>query len=133
MNFIDKLEYEMEKKNIGNLHILSEKCDIPYTTLKGFYDRGTEKIQRLTLKKLADYFKCTTDYLIYDEINEPSGTYPELIAKDENAQPIENPTLERFQILYDKMKYYPEESQKMLYNVTESIMKEIDEQLDGKE
>ena len=133
MNFIDKLEYEMQKKNIGNLHILSEKCDIPYTTLKGFYDRGTEKIQRLTLKKLADYFKCTTDYLIYDEINEPSGTYPELIAKDENAQPIENPTLERFQILYDKMKYYPEESQKMLYNVTESIMKEIDEQLDGKE
>jgi hypothetical protein len=72
MDFLDKLEYLMKEKNINNLNELSIKSNIPYTTLKGFYTRGTDKIQKSTLKKLADFFNCTLDYLVCDDVIEPS-------------------------------------------------------------
>ena len=72
MDFLDKVEYLMKEKNINNLNELSIKSNIPYTTLKGFYTRGTDKIQKSTLKKLADFFNCTLDYLVCDDVIEPS-------------------------------------------------------------
>lgn len=72
MNFLDKLEFLMKEKNINNLNKLSIQSNIPYTTLKGFYTRGTDKIQKSTLKKLADFFNCTLDYLVCDDVIEPS-------------------------------------------------------------
>lgn len=72
MDFLDKLEFLMKKKNITNLNELSTQSNIPYTTLKGFYTRGTDKIQKSTLKKLADFFNCTLDYLVCDDVVEPS-------------------------------------------------------------
>lgn len=72
MDFLDKLEYLMKEKNINNLNELSIKSNIPYTTLKGFYTRGTDKIQKSTLKKLAEFFNCTLDYLVCDDVIEPS-------------------------------------------------------------
>lgn len=72
MDFIEKLEYLMKSKGIENLNELSTKSKIPYTTLKGFYTRGTEKIQRTTLNKLVDFFGCTLDYLACDDVVDPS-------------------------------------------------------------
>lgn len=72
MDFLDKLESLMKEKNITNLNELSTQSNIPYTTLKGFYTRGTDKIQKSTLKKLADFFNCTLDYLVCDDVVEPS-------------------------------------------------------------
>ena len=72
MDFLDKLEFLMKEKNITNLNELSTQSNIPYTTLKGFYTRGTDKIQKSTLKKLADFFNCTLDYLVCDDVVEPS-------------------------------------------------------------
>jgi transcriptional regulator with XRE-family HTH domain len=72
MDFLDKLEFLMKEKNITNLNELSTLSNIPYTTLKGFYTRGTDKIQKSTLKKLADFFNCTLDYLVCDDVVEPS-------------------------------------------------------------
>lgn len=72
MDFLDKLEFLMKEKNITNLNELSTQSNIPYTTLKGFYTRGTDKIQKSTLKKLADFFNCTLDYLACDDVVEPS-------------------------------------------------------------
>lgn len=72
MDFLDKLEFLMKEKNITNLNELSIQSNIPYTTLKGFYTRGTDKIQKSTLKKLADFFNCTLDYLVCDDVVEPS-------------------------------------------------------------
>lgn len=72
MNFLDKLEFLMKEKNINNLNKLSIQSNIPYTTLKEFYTRGTDKIQKSTLKKLADFFNCTLDYLVCDDVIEPS-------------------------------------------------------------
>lgn len=72
MDFLDKLKFLMKEKNITNLNELSTQSNIPYTTLKGFYTRGTDKIQKSTLKKLADFFNCTLDYLVCDDVVEPS-------------------------------------------------------------
>lgn len=72
MDFLDKIEFLMKEKNITNLNELSTQSNIPYTTLKGFYTRGTDKIQKSTLKKLADFFNCTLDYLVCDDVVEPS-------------------------------------------------------------
>lgn len=72
MDFLDKLEYLMKENDIDNLNELSAKSNIPYTTLKGFYTRGTDKIQKSTLKKLSSFFNCTLDYLVCDDVIEPS-------------------------------------------------------------
>lgn len=67
--FIQKLERLMKDKGINNLAELSKQSGIPYTTLKGFYTRGTEKIYVSTLIKLVKFFGCTYDYLIDDTIS----------------------------------------------------------------
>ena len=73
MNFLDKLDFLMKQKNIKNLHALSEQANIPYTTLKNFSVRpdGTEKIKLSTLNKLKDFFGCTLDYLVDDNVTNP--------------------------------------------------------------
>ena len=71
MGFIEKLEYLMSENNISNLRELSNKSKIPYTTLKGFYTRGTDNIQKSTLKKLSTFFNCTLDYLVDDDVIDP--------------------------------------------------------------
>lgn len=67
MKFLDKLELLMEKKNIKNLHELSTKSDIPYSTLRGFYSKGTDNIKLPTLRALAKFFNCSIDYLADDD------------------------------------------------------------------
>lgn len=66
--FLQKLEYQMKINNISNLFDLSKQSDIPYTTLKGFYAKGTDGIRNKTLKKLANFFKCPIDYFVNDNI-----------------------------------------------------------------
>lgn len=70
MTFLEKLEYLMKKKKIKNLHELSTKSEIPYSTLRGFYTKGTDNIKLPTLKSLAKFFNCSIDYLADDEITE---------------------------------------------------------------
>ena len=55
----------MLKNNIKNISVLSKESNIPYTTLKNFYTRGTENVGLSTLKKIADFFDVTLDYLVY--------------------------------------------------------------------
>lgn len=68
MSFLKKLEHLMSIKKIKNLHELSTKCGIPYSTLRGFYTKGTDKIKLPTLKTLAKFFNCSIDYLADDSI-----------------------------------------------------------------
>ena len=56
MTFLEKLEYLMKKYNIKNLHELSTKCKIPYSTLRGFYTKGTDNIKLHTLRTLSKFF-----------------------------------------------------------------------------
>jgi len=146
MNFLQKLESLMQSHEIDNLHVLSEKCDIPYTTLKGFYDRGTEKIQRLTLKKLAKFFGCTTDYLIYDEIEEPLMAYPDICNTSNNShvkwfnnvnemtesleEEFQKGILEQYNALFDKDDRLTNEQKKFFMDFLTEKHKEIDAKLD---
>ena len=76
MSFIDKLNYLMDKKHI-NKATLAKESGIPYTTIDGFYKKGSENIKLSTLKKLADYFNCSLDYLV-DETQRSLSNEPDL-------------------------------------------------------
>ncbi len=73
MDFRQKLDYFMKDNSINNLNQLALKCDIPYTTLRDCYEKNNADNSRmLTIRKLAKYMNCTTDYLAYDELIDPS-------------------------------------------------------------
>lgn len=61
MNFLEKLNYLMEKHNL-NKSTLSKACGIPYTTIDGWYKKGYEGLKLTTLNKLSDYFGTTLDF-----------------------------------------------------------------------
>lgn len=70
MDFLDKLNFLMDKHNM-NKNTLSKACDIPYTTVDGWYKRGYEGLKLPTLKKLSNYFDISLDYWADDDLVEP--------------------------------------------------------------
>ena len=69
LNFLDKLDILMKEQNL-NKHTLSHVCGIPYTTIDAFYKKGYENIKLSTIKKLAQYFNTTIDYLMREEVED---------------------------------------------------------------
>lgn len=67
MSMTEKLDKLLNSKNITKSQ-LSKESSIPYTTISGFYVKGTDNVKLSTLKKLANYFQCSLDYLVYDDI-----------------------------------------------------------------
>ena len=67
MSFTDKLDALMAEKGI-NKSILSKESGIPYTTIVGFYTKGTDNVKLSTLKKLSAYFDCSIDFLADEEV-----------------------------------------------------------------
>ncbi|WP_370771232.1 helix-turn-helix domain-containing protein [Eubacterium ramulus] len=55
MSFTDKLDALMAEKGI-NKSILSKESGIPYTTIAGFYTKGTDNVKLSTLKKIIYIF-----------------------------------------------------------------------------
>ncbi|MEE0425169.1 MAG: helix-turn-helix transcriptional regulator [Blautia sp.] len=70
MSFTDKLDELMAEKGI-NKSVLSKEAGIPYTTIAGFYTKGTDNVKLSTLKKLSSYFDCSIDYLADDSSDAP--------------------------------------------------------------
>ncbi len=70
MDFIEKLNFLMDTHNM-NKNTLSKACDIPYTTIDGWYKRGYEGLKLPTLKKLSNYFNISLDYWADDSLIEP--------------------------------------------------------------
>ena len=71
MSFLMKLDNLMQDRNI-NKNQLSKESGVPYTTIDGFYKKGTDNIKLSTLKKLAAYFECSLDYLADDDVPDDS-------------------------------------------------------------
>lgn len=71
MSFTNKLDALMAEKGI-NKSVLSKESGIPYTTIAGFYTKGTDNVKLSTLKKLSSYLGCTIDYLANDERDKPT-------------------------------------------------------------
>ena len=70
MDFLEELNFLMEKYHL-NKSTLSKACDIPYTTIDGWYKRGYEGLKLPTLKKLSNYFEISLDYWADETLIEP--------------------------------------------------------------
>ncbi len=66
MDFLEKLNYLMERDNL-NKSTLSKACDIPYTTIDGWYKKGYEGLKLTTLRKLAKFFGTSLDFWASDQ------------------------------------------------------------------
>lgn len=118
MKFSEKIDKLLIDNNIKNLRKLAEEVDIPYTTLWDYYSSQTrlEKANLSYIKKIAKRLGCTVDYLAYDDIEVPTNI----------DSPLKNPISEKCAMLFDKIGDLSPEKQQIIMNVTESVMKEID-------
>lgn len=66
MSMTDKLQELMKSRNITKAQ-LSKGANVPYTTIDGLFKKGSDNVKLTTLKKLADYFECSIDYLADDD------------------------------------------------------------------
>lgn len=98
MVILDKLNNLMKEKNL-NKSTLAKKSGIPYTTIIGFYTKGTDNIKLSTLKKLSAFFDCSLDYLVDDNVTEKKP----LTYKDLNVQ--EKTLLENYRNLSKNKQY----------------------------
>lgn len=65
MKLTEKLDLLIKEKGI-TLADVARESGVPYTTIKSLYDKGYENAKLSTLKKLADYFGCSLDYIADD-------------------------------------------------------------------
>ena len=63
----------MKERNINKAD-LARESGVPYTTIDGFYKKGSENAKLSTLKKLCTYFNCTLDYLADDAVDDSPTT-----------------------------------------------------------
>lgn len=71
MTFNNKLDKFMKDNGYHNLKQLAIACDIPYTTLRDFYEKQSADNSRLsTIRKLSRFMGCSMDYLAYDDITD---------------------------------------------------------------
>ena len=67
MGLTDKLDMLMKERNINKAE-LARESGVPYTTIDGFYKKGTENAKLSTLKKICSYFNCSLDFLADDSV-----------------------------------------------------------------
>lgn len=74
MGFTEKLDKLMQERHL-NKSTLAKESGIPYTTIDGFYKKGTENVKLSTLKKLCEFFGCSLDFLADDDVTEDVSTF----------------------------------------------------------
>lgn len=88
MSFITRLEYLMRKNGIKNNAELAKLSGVPYTTIDGFYKKGTDNIKLSTLKKLARCLHCSLDFLA-DEVRPVTTLAAHFEGEDFTAEELE--------------------------------------------
>lgn len=79
MKLTEKLDMLMKERGITKAD-LARESGIPYTTITSLYDKGYENVKLSTLKKLADYFNCSLDFIADDNVDIRNGRMPTTIA-----------------------------------------------------
>ena len=102
LNVLDSLM----KSNGLNKHTLSIKSGIPYTTIDVFYKRGTANARLSTLKRLAEFFDVSLDYLVNGEIYSITG-HERLVIEAYRNKPDLQIAIDRILCITDSI---PEES-----------------------
>lgn len=69
LELTEKINLLMKQRKLNRVE-LSRESGVPYTTIVNFYEKGTENVKLSTLRKLADYFECSLDYLADDSISD---------------------------------------------------------------
>ena len=89
MSVTEQLDKYMDihKCKISDIARLS---GIPYTTIKGLYDKGDENVKLSTLKKLRTLLNCTLDELVGLNVQDSSFTLEErlLLEKFKKLTPV---------------------------------------------
>lgn len=67
--FLDIFDRLLKENNL-NKRQFALKSGIPYTTVDGFYKKGYENIRLTTLKKIAEFFNVSLDYLVFGNEND---------------------------------------------------------------
>ena len=75
MNFTEKLDVLMKERGL-NKNTLSKACEIPYTTIDGWYKKGASDMKLSTLKKLTTYFDLSLDYWLAGDEDEETKKAP---------------------------------------------------------
>ena len=73
MDFLEKLDYLMEENHL-NKNTLSKACNIPYTTIDGWYKKGYEGLKLTSLKKLSGFFGVHLDFWANDDTLKCGGS-----------------------------------------------------------
>lgn len=66
MDFIENLERKMKEHNL-NKSQLARGMGVAPSTVNSWFNRSAENITLKTLKKLAEYFDCSIDSLVFGE------------------------------------------------------------------
>ncbi len=115
MTFNEKIDNYMQENNISNLKQLAKLSNIPYTTLRDFYDKKSADNSRLsTIRKLSQYMNCSMDYLAYDDITMSiiDNTQPDLhIDIGTNVETNER-NFDELELLFDKARPHLSEDDK---------------------
>lgn len=80
MKLTEKLDLLMKERGISSRMQLSELSGVPYMTIVNFYQKGTENVKLSTLRKLANFFNVSLDYLADDNITDYNTDNNELIS-----------------------------------------------------
>ena len=139
MTFNEKVDNFMKNNNIKNLKQLAALSDIPYTTLRDFYEKESADNSRFsTIKKLSTFMKCTMDYLAYDDLLLPNQCKIDGfdINEDLNISFSKvdeyNSKLDRFDLLYSQNKdLLTDDDKEHMEFIINKRIREIDKQLDG--
>lgn len=98
MGLTDKLDIMMKERNINKAD-LARESGVPYTTIDGFYKKGSENAKLSTLKKLCAYFNCSLDYLADDNVDRERYTTIAAHKDGENFTPEELDKIEEYKRL----------------------------------
>lgn len=113
--FSKNIKYLRKKKNIDQ-SIMAEDLGVAQSTLS-CWENGLRAPDLDMIAKISKYLDIYDDFITKD-----------LTAEDDNT----NKKTKTLNLLYDKIKDLSEDKQKIILNVTEAIMKDIDEQIDNK-
>lgn len=96
---------------------LAKKMDKDYSTI-GKWELGQRNPIMADILKIADIFDVSVQDLVEKDLRFNS--------EKENSK-----NFDKADILFNKIKDLPPEKQQIILNVTESVIKEIDKELDG--
>ena len=93
MGLTDKLDILMKERNLNKAE-LARESGVPYTTIDGFYKKGSDNAKLSTLKKLCAYLNCSLDYLADDTVD---SEHPVTIAAHKDGENFTADELEKIE------------------------------------